>query len=73
LTSLSAVVTLVDPDPMASLRQFIALPPGNIREPSRIDPRTIRSIVDRGVVEYASGKTEGDRERGARLKSVNPA
>jgi hypothetical protein len=67
LTSLSAVVTPVDPDPMASLRQFIALPPGNTHEPPRIDPRTIRSIVDRGVVEYASGKTDGDRARGAGL------
>jgi hypothetical protein len=67
LTSPSAVVTPVDPDSMASLRQFIALPPGNTREPPRIDPRMIRSIVDRGVVEYASGKTDGDRARGARL------
>ena len=62
LTSLSAVVTPVDPDPMASLRRFIALSPGNTREPPRIDPRTIRSIVDHGVIEYASGKTDGDRQ-----------
>jgi len=67
LTSLSAVVTPVDPDPVASFRQLIALPPGSTREPPRIDPRRIRAIVDRGVVEYASAKTDGDRARGARL------
>ena len=68
LTSLSAMVmTPVDPDPVASFRQLIALPPGTAREPSRIDPRKIRTMVDRGVVEYASAKTEGDRARGARL------
>jgi hypothetical protein len=67
LTSLSAMVTPVDPDPVASFRQLIALPPGSTREPPRIDPRRIRTIVDRGVVEYASAKTDGDRARGARL------
>jgi hypothetical protein len=67
LTSLSAVVTPVDPDPVASFRQLIALPSGSTREPPRIDPRRIRAIVDRGVVEYASAKTDGDRARGARL------
>src|SRR5262245_45036823 len=67
LTSLSAVVTPVDPDPVASFRQLIALPPGSTREPPRIDPRRIRAIVDRGVVEYASAKADADRARGARL------
>src|SRR5262245_6589434 len=67
LTSLSAVVTPVDPDPVASFRQLIALPPGSTREPPRIDPRKVRAIVDRGVVEYASARTDGDRARGARL------
>ena len=68
LTSLSAMVmTPVDPDPVASFRQLIALPPGTAREAPRIDPRRIRTIVDRGVVEYASAKTDGDRARGARL------
>jgi len=67
LTSLSAMMTPVDPDPVASFRQLIALPPGAAREAPRIDPRRIRMIVDRGVVEYASAKTEGDRARGARL------
>jgi hypothetical protein len=67
LTSLSAVITPVDPDPVASFRQLIALPPGTMREAPRIDPRRIRTIVDRGVVEYASAKTDGDRARGARL------
>jgi hypothetical protein len=67
LTSLSAVVTPVDPDPVASFRQLIALLPDTAREAPRIDPRRIRTIVDRGVVEYASAKTDGDRARGARL------
>ena len=67
LTSLSAMVTPVDPDPVASFRQLIVLPPGSTREAPRIDPRRIRTIVDRGVVEYASAKTNGDRARGARL------
>src|SRR4029453_12742152 len=30
LTSLSAVITPVDPDPVASFRQLIALPPGSM-------------------------------------------
>ena len=60
-------MTPVDPDPVASFRQLIALPPGTAREAPRIDPRRIRTIVDRGVVEYASAKTDGDRARGARL------
>ena len=60
-------MTPIDPDPVASFRQLIALPPGTAREAPRIDPRRIRTMVDRGVVEYASAKTDGDRARGARL------
>jgi hypothetical protein len=67
LTSLSAMTTPVDPDPVASFRHLIALPPGTTREAPRIDPRRIRTIVDRGVVEYASAKTDGDRAEGAHL------
>ena len=67
LTSLSAIITPVDPDPIASFRQLIALPAGGAREAPRIDPRRIRTIVDRGVVDYASAKTDGDRARGAHL------
>jgi hypothetical protein len=67
LTSLSAMMMPVDPDPVASFRQLIALPPGTTREAPRIDPRRIRTIVDRGVVEYASAKTDGDRAEGAHL------
>ena len=40
----------VDSDPVASFRQLIALPAGGAREAPRIDPRRIRTIVDRGVV-----------------------
>ena len=67
LTALPAVMTPIDPDPVASFRQLIALPPGTAREAPRIDPRKIRTMVDRGVVEYASAKTDGDRAKGARL------
>jgi hypothetical protein len=70
LTSLSAMVTPVDPDPVASFRQLTALPPGTMREAPRIDPRRIRAIVDRGVVAYASAKTDEDRARGARLIQI---
>jgi hypothetical protein len=42
--------TPVDPDPVASFRQLIALPPDTTREAPRIDPRRMRTIVDRGVV-----------------------
>ena len=67
LTALSAMTTPVDPDPVASLRQLIALPPDTAREAPRVDPRMIRAIVDRGVVAYASAKTDGERAGGARL------
>ena len=65
LTSLSAMTPQVDPDPVASFRQLIALPPA--REAPHIDPRTMRAIVDRGVVAYASARTDTDRASGARL------
>jgi hypothetical protein len=64
---LSAMAPQVDPDPVASFRQLIALPPDTAREAPHIDPRTMRAIVDRGVVAYASAKTDTDRASGARL------
>ena len=67
LTSLSAMTTPVDPDPVASFRQLIAPPPDTAREAPRIDPRRMRTIVDRGVVGYASAKTDGERARSAGL------
>jgi hypothetical protein len=67
LTSLSAMTPPVDPDPVASFRQLIALPPDTAREAPHIDPRRMRTIVDCGVVKYASAKTDADRARGARL------
>jgi hypothetical protein len=63
----SATMAPVDPDPVASFRERVALPPGTTGKAPGIDPRTIRTIVDRGVVAYASAKTDGDRARGARL------
>ena len=65
LTSLSAMTTPVGPDPDASYRQ--ALPHDTAREAPHMDPRRMRTIVDRGVVRYASAKTDGDRAQGARL------
>lgn len=67
LTSLSAMTPPVDPDPAASFRDPVAVPPDNPREAPHIDPRGMRTIVDRGVVEYASAKTDGDRAKGASL------
>ena len=63
----SAMLTPVRPDPVASFRERIALPPATTRKAPGIDPRMIRTIVDRGVVEYASAKTDANRARGARL------
>jgi len=67
LTSLSAMTTPVDPDPVASFRQLIALPPDTAREAPHIDPRRMRTIFDRGVVGYASAKSDGERARSAGL------
>ena len=67
LTSLSAVTPPVDPDPVTSFHDFIAMPPDTAREAPHIDPRRMRTMVDRGVVEYAFAKTDGDRARGASL------
>ena len=67
LTSLPAMTPPVDPDPVASFRDLVAVPPDTAREAAHIDPRRMRTIVDRGVVEYASAKTDGDRAKGAGL------
>ncbi len=61
------MMTPVPPDPVARFRDFTALPPASTRQAPGLDPRMIRTIVDRGVVEYASAKTDGDRAKGARL------
>jgi hypothetical protein len=66
LRSLSLMTTPVDPDPVASFRQLIALP-DPARAAPHIDPRKLRAIADRGVVGYASAKTDGDRARAAGL------
>jgi hypothetical protein len=67
LASLPIMTTPVDPDPVATFRHLIALPPDTARQASHIDPRRMRMIVDRGVVAYASAKTEAERARGAGL------
>jgi hypothetical protein len=67
LTSLSVMTTPVDPDPVTSFRNLLAVPPDTAREEPHIDPRRMRTIVDRGVIGYASAKTDGDRAKGAGL------
>ncbi len=67
LTSLPAISTSVDLDPTASFRQLIALPSDTAHEAPHIDPRRLRTIVDRGVFGYASAKTDGERTRSAGL------
>ena len=67
LTSLSVMTPPVDPDPIASFRDLVAGPPDTAREAPHIDARRMRTLVDRGVVEYASAKTDGDRAKGAGL------
>jgi hypothetical protein len=67
LTSLSAIMTPVDPDPVASFRQLIALPANTARGAPNIDPRRLRTMLDRGVVTFASATTDEDRARGASL------
>jgi hypothetical protein len=66
-TSLSAIAPPVDPDPIMGFRDSIAVPPDTEREALHIDPRRMRTMVDRGVVEYASAKTDGERARGVGL------
>jgi hypothetical protein len=67
LASLSEMTPPVDHDPVAAFRQLIALPPSAAREAPYIDPRRMRTILDRGVVGYASAKSDGDRARAAGL------
>jgi len=67
LRSLPLVTTPVDPDPVASFRQLIALPPDTARAAPYVDPRKLRAIADRGVVSYANAKTNEERARAAGL------
>ena len=60
-------MTPTDPDPTASFRQLIALPPDATRAPPHVDPRRLRAIVDRGVVGFAGAPNDGDRARSASL------
>src|ERR1700756_3246808 len=61
------MMTPTDPDPTASFRQLIALPPDATRAPPHVDPRRLRAIVDRGVVGFAGAPNDGDRARSASL------
>src|SRR5215831_6754388 len=65
--SIAPLTSPVDPDPVASFRGLIAVPHDTAHESPHLDPRRTRTLVDRGVVEYASAKTDGDRAKGAGL------
>jgi hypothetical protein len=67
LTSSAAMWMSVDPDPVGSFRQLIALPSDTAHEAPHIDPRRLRAMVDRGIVGYASAKTDGERARSTDL------
>jgi len=67
LTSLSAMSMSADPDPVGTFRQLIALPSDTAHEAPHIDPRRVRALVDRGVVGYASAKTDGERASSTHL------
>src|SRR5262249_19690732 len=58
LTSLPAMTPPVDPDPAASFRDLVAVPPDNAREAPHIDPRRMRTIVDRGVSRKGSQRPQ---------------
>jgi hypothetical protein len=57
----------IDPDPFAGSHRLAALPHDAVRGAPRVDPGRLRTIVDRGVVAYASAKTDADRAKGASL------
>jgi hypothetical protein len=67
LRSSSLMATPIDPDPVASFRQLIALPPDAARAAPHVDPRRLRAIVDRGVVGFAAATNDKDRARSVSL------
>jgi hypothetical protein len=70
LSSVPAISDSVDPDPVASFRELIRPHPGTSRRTAPVDPRMLRKIVDRGVVTFASSKTDVERAKGAHLIQV---
>ena len=52
-----------DRDPSPSFQQLAAAPQDAARPKPRIDPRSLRTIVDRGVAAYASARTDADRAK----------
>src|SRR5262249_17931056 len=70
LSSIAAISPSVDPDPDASFRALIAPPAGPPPAETPVDPRMLRKIVDRGVVTFASSRTDADRAKGARLIQI---
>ena len=54
-----------DHDPFASFPQLPAAPQDSARPKPRLDPRSMRTLVDRGVAAYASAKTDADRAKAA--------
>lgn len=61
----SDATAAIDPDPFAGFQQLKALPQDAARPKPRIDPVSLRTMVDRGVVAYASAKTDAERAKGA--------
>jgi hypothetical protein len=60
-----APAALADRDPFASFQQLAAAPQNPAGAKPRIDPRSLRTIVDRGVAAYASARTDADRTKAA--------
>jgi len=55
-----------DPAPLASFQQQLsAAPPKSTLLKPRVDPRSLRTILDRGVATYASAKTDAERAKAA--------
>jgi hypothetical protein len=69
-SSIPAITASTDPDPAASFRRLIALPPEPPRPPPHVDPRMLRKVVDRGVVAYASATDDAERRKGASLIQI---
>jgi hypothetical protein len=67
LVSSPAFWAAVDPDPDASFRRLITPPPQPAQPLPHVDPRKLRTILDRGVVTYAAAANDADRTKGASL------
>jgi hypothetical protein len=69
LASVPALPESVDSAPPDSVRELMA-PPGSPRAVAQVDPRAVRTVLDRGVVAYASAATDADRAKGVSLIQI---